>query len=250
MSDARDILKLKKQLLPTGRAFNVPSGGNFEKLLLGLADQESEAYNAAIGLLNCIIPDNEDFSQDDAIRWEKVLSISASEDDSLVNRKAAIYRKMQFPGGVKGRQHKNYLEGQLRAANFNVKIYEYGDVKNFFANTVHSSDTLHSSITVHGGWNIPSYTGIIANHIDEDMETDVPATLDNLRNIFWIAGDSFSEFVTIPPYRMEEFRHIVLTIKPLHTVAFLRIINADNWVLATGQWKMSGYWYKSGVWTF
>ncbi len=236
-------------MLPTGRAFAVPPESNFEKLLLGMASQESEAFNAALSLLDIIIPDNENFSAGDAAKWEETLSVSSSLSDSLVNRKAVIYRKMQFPGGVKGRQHKNYLEGQLRAANFNVKLYEYGDIKNYFSNTVHSPDTVHSYEIKHGGWNIPTYTGIIANFLDEDMETDVPVTLDNLRNIFWIAGDTFTQFVTIPPYRVEEFRHIILTIKPLHMVAFLRIINADNWVLATGKWNMSGYWYNSGVWT-
>ena len=249
MAKETDIVKLKKQLLPTGRAFHVPSGGNFEKLLLGLAGQEAEAFNAALGLLNSIIPDNDNFTAEDAAYWEKVLSVSSSDSDSLTNRKAAIYRKMQFPGGAKGRQHKNYLEGQLQAANFDVKVYEYGDIKNYFASTVHSSDTQHSYNTIHGGMGVPSYTGIIANYLDEDMETEVPTTVDNLKNTFWIAGETFSDFVTIPPYRVEEFRHIVLTIKPLHTVAFLRIINADNWVLATGKWNMNGYWYNSGVWT-
>jgi uncharacterized protein YmfQ (DUF2313 family) len=249
MINERDILKLKKQLLPTGRAFNVPAGGNFEKLLLALAGQEAGAFNSATGLPGSIIPDNDNFTAEDAAAWEDVLSVYSSESDSLVNRKAAIYRKMQFPGGVKGRQHKNYLEGQLKAANFNVKIYEYGDIKNHFTNTVHSQDTVHSYEIKHGGWNVPTYTGIIANYIDEDLETNVPVTLDNLKNIFWIAGDTFREYVTIPPYRIEEFRHIVLTIKPLHMVAFLRVINADNWVLATGKWNMSGYWYNSGIWT-
>jgi uncharacterized protein YmfQ (DUF2313 family) len=249
MISERDILKLRKQLLPTGRAFNVPAGGNFEKLLLALAGQEAEAFNAALSLLDSIIPDNENFSAEDAAMWEETLSVSSSESDSLVNRKAAIYRKMQFPGGAKGRQHKNYLEGQLKAANFNVKIYEYGDIKNYFSNTVHASDTVHSYEIKHGGWNVPTYTGTIANYLNEDLENDIPVTLDNLRNIFWIAGDTFAEFVAIPPYRVEEFRHIVLTIKPLHMVAFLRIINADNWVLASGKWNMSGYWYNTGIWT-
>lgn len=38
----------------------------------------------------------------------------------------------------------NYLEGQLIAANFDVKVYEYIDVKDQFAAKVHSLDTIHS----------------------------------------------------------------------------------------------------------
>lgn len=249
MISDRDILKIKKQLLPAGRAFNVPSGSNFEKLLLGLAGQESKAFDAALGLLDGIIPDNENFTAEYAARWEKALSLSSSISDTLENRMSAIYRKMQFPGGARGRQHKNYLEGQLRAANFNVRIYEYGDIKNLLTGTDHAANTEHSFRTFHGGWKVPTYTGIVANHIEETLEEDVPPTLSNLKNIFWIAGETFDTFVTIPPYRIEEFRHIVLTIKPLHTVAYLRITNADNWILATGRWNMAGYWYNTSLWT-
>jgi uncharacterized protein YmfQ (DUF2313 family) len=249
MINGTDIVKLKKQLLPTGRAYKVPSGGNFEKLLLALGEEEKEAFNKAIGLLNIIIPDNEDFTAEDASYWERVLGIAGSSDDSLSNRKAAIYRKMQFPGGAKGRQHKNYLEGQLKIANFNVKVYEYADIKDKFFGTVHSLDLPHAADVHHGGFNIPEFTGIIANYIDEDNEVDVPLTVENLRNVFWIAGETFDQFVTIPPYRLQEFRHIVLTIKPLHTIAFLRVINSDNWILASGEWNMAGYWYNSSIWT-
>lgn len=250
ISDADDIVKLKKQLLPTGRAFSVPVGGDFEKLLLGLADEESDSFNDALGLLDIIIPDNSNFTIADAEKWEKVLSISSSEDDSLANRKAAIYRKMQFPGNVKGRQHKNYLEGQLKAANFDVKVYEYGDVKDYFTNKVHSLETEHSLNTTHGGgYDIPFYNEIVANYLDKDMEVPVNPTIDNLRNIFWIAGSTFNEFPNIPPFRLEEFRHIILTIKPLHTVAFLRIVNIDDWILSGGTWNMLGKWYNTASWT-
>lgn len=249
ISDADDIVKLKKQLLPTGRAFNIPVGGDFEKLLLGLADQESDSFNDALSILDMIIPDNANFSVADAVRWEKVLSISASGNDSLANRMAAIYRKMQFPSGAKGRQHKNYLEGQLRAANFDVKVYEYGDIKDYFTNKVHSLDTKHSFSTIHGsGYEIPFYNEIVANYLNKEMEIPVTPTLDNLRNIFWIAGDTFDEFPNIPPFRIEEFRHIILTIKPLHTVAFLRIVNNDDWILADGTWNMLGKWYNTASW--
>jgi uncharacterized protein YmfQ (DUF2313 family) len=244
-----DIVKLKKQLLPTGRAFNVPTGGVFEKLLFSLSGEEISAYNAAMGILNEIIPDNSEFSTDEAARWEKILSISAAENDSLSNRKKVILRKMQFPGLAKGRQHKNYLEGQLRDANFNVRIYEYNDVKNYFKTVVHSATLPHSQRIRHGSLIIPSYTGIIANYLDGSLETIVPASIENLRNVFWIAGETFNQFVTIPPYRVEEFRHIVLTIKPLHTVAFIRIMDSSNWILANSTWNMNGYWYNSELWS-
>ena len=245
-----DIVKVKKQLLPTGRAFYVPKDSNFEKLLNGMAVEELNAINGSVNLLNSIIPDNDNFTEEDCAKWENTLSVYASALDSIENRKAAIYRKMQFPSNTKGRQHKNYLEGQLRAANFNVRIYEYSDIKNNFSATVHSPDVDHSYATVHGGWEIPLYTGFIANFLDETLETIVPPTIENLKNIFWIAGESFSEYVNIPPYRIEEFRNIVLTIKPLHTVAYLRVTNLDNWILATGKWNNSGFFYNEALWKY
>ena len=249
LSSANDILKSKKQLLPTGRAFYVPVGGVFEKLLLGMADAESEALNEALSILDTIIPDNENFSADDAARWEQVLSIPTNELNSITDRMASIYRKMRFPSNAKGRQHKNYLEGQLKAANFNVKVYEYGDIKNYFTNKAHSLDTLHSYDTTHGsGFAIPFYNEIVANYLDGSMETPITPTIENLRNIFWIAGDTFDDFPNIPPYRLEEFRQIILTIKPLHTVAFLRIVNEDDWILADGTWNMDGNWYNTSTW--
>lgn len=248
-SDYDDIVKLKKQLLPTGRAFNVQVGSNFEKLLLSLADKESESLNDSLAILDMIIPDNTVFSVADAAKWEQVLSISGNDDDSLANRMAAIYRKMRFPGNVKGRQHKNYLEGQLQAANFDVKVYEYGDIKDYFTNKNHALTTEHSYNTTHGGgMAIPFYNEIVANYLDKDMETPVTPTIDNLKNIFWIAGDTFNDFPNIPPARIEEFRHIILTIKPLHTVAFLRIVNDDDWILADATWDMTGFWYDTAIW--
>lgn len=250
MSNSTDILKLKKQLLPTGRAFKVAENSNFEKLLLGLGESESDAFNDAIGQLNSIIPDNNSFTLADTLKWEETLGISSNELDSLTNRKAAILRKMQFPANVLGRQHKNYLEGQLKAANFNCKVYEYSDVKNNFASTVHKSTTTHSFTTIHGGWKIPAFTGTISNYIEPELEPEIIPTIENLRSIFWIAGNTFDEYFNIPPYRVEEFRHIVLTIKPLHTVALLRTINLDNWILATGNWDNLGYFYNTGIWTY
>jgi hypothetical protein len=249
MINNQDILKLKKQLLPKGRAFNVPIGGYFEKLLLGLGGKESEAYNQAIGLLNSIIPDNIFFSTEDAAYWERTLSISSSLDDSITNRMAAIYRKMTFPGNTKGRQHKYYLQGQLRAANFPVTIYEFNDIKNRITNEYHSLDTVHSVGTRHGGMEIPFYTGVIANFLDPTNETPIEITLANLKNVFWIAGNTFDDYVNIPLSRIEEFRNIVLTIKPLHTVAFLRVLNADNWILAGGTWNNAGFFYNSSIWS-
>lgn len=249
MSSENDILKLQKQFLPTGRAFKVPRNGNFEKLLSAKAIEYSNAINDNADLLNKIIPDNEEFTENDAAKWESVLGIYGSGEDSLTNRKSAILRKMRFPSGAKGRQHKKYLEGQLRAANFDVRVYEYNDVKGYFSNQEHSLNTQHSYQTTHGGGLvIPFYHSIVANFLNAEDETDVQPTINNLPTVFWIAGETFNEFANIPPFRLTEFRNVILTIKPNHTVAFLRIINEDDWILATGKWNMNGYWYNSATW--
>lgn len=248
MPNTSDILKLKKQLLPKGRAFKVPANSNFEKLLLGMAGKESQAISDIIGMLDTIIPDNASFSAEDAAQWESFFALAASAE--LDARKAAIYRKMQFPANVKGRQHAKYLEWTLSQAGFDCQVYEWIDIRNKLSSITHSANTQHASSTRHGGMSIPAYSGIVANFIKQADEVQIPNNIQNLKNIFWICGKTgFDSFVDVSDDRMDEFRHIILTIKPLHTVAYYRLTNLGNWILEDGTWNMSGEWINSALWS-
>ena len=249
MYSAKDVTRIQKQLLPTGRAFKVPENGNFEKLFDGIGEQKAVALNSAISILDSIIPDNNLFSVEDCVVWEKTLGIYADENDTLENRKSSIYRKMQFPSNIKGRQHKSYLEYQLKQAGFDCKIYEWAEVKNMTEQEQHSTDTIHAIDTEHGGINTPEYSSIVANFIDENDEIVFNPNLQDLKNCFWISGQTFGSFFELPLNRLDEFRKIILTIKPLYMVGLLRIgVVADNWILVDGTWHEENVWYDKSLW--
>lgn len=226
------IRALALQLLPTGRAFKAPEGGWLRTLLDTLAIGEARAYNDALAVLNAILPDNANFTVDDASDWEKRLGMVASTAP-LATRKLAIARKMSFPGTIKARAHYLYIEGQLRAAGFDVYLHE-----NRFPDGLGGFDT-QSPVTVFGGSGLLNnqhgqfnhgqrnhgglWGDIIANHIDlqRDLTFNVGA---NLRATFFICGQTLGTPAYVPANRRDEFRELILKLKPVQNVGYLFII--------------------------
>lgn len=219
-----DILKLTKQLLPTGRAWRLPDSGVFKKMMYALGISEQRAYNFALGVLNRILPDNDSFTADDATQWERRLAINAGTGYiPLSTRKSSILRKMQFPGGFLNRQNYRYIEAQLQLAGYNVTITEnYSDLPTSLP-TVHASDTLHSSSTKHGGTVI--INDIIANSINKGEVFYI----NTYKRCFYLDG-------SIPFNAIKAFRLLVLTLKPVDTVAILRLeyTNEKEFVFMSG----------------
>lgn len=248
MINTNDILKLKRQLFPTGRAWKIPTDGDFEKMLLALSEQEVVAFNAGLNILNSVIPDNDDFTEADASAWESALSIAYTSENTLADRKLAIYRKMAFPSNVRGRQHKNYLEYQLRQAGFNVTIYEYDDIKDKIKAISHAQGVHHSYNSRHGSLVLPNFTGMVINKIEQEDEPAITLTFEVLKNCIWITGADFS-FLPVLNSRNAEFRQIIMHMKPAATIAILRIApTAVAWILDTGYWNNSGYWFNTSTW--
>lgn len=124
MTVTETILFLTKRLFPTGRAFRIPHSSWSEKMHKGLIESEARAYNDAISTLDSAIPDNGNFTEEDATDWERRLGLITNTMVPLEDRKLAILRKINHPGTIKARQHYLYLQGQLRAAGFDVYVYE------------------------------------------------------------------------------------------------------------------------------
>jgi uncharacterized protein YmfQ (DUF2313 family) len=247
-SSTEKILKLSKQLLPTGRAFSCPEDSNFEKLFLSLSEVQADALDSISGILDKILPDNENFTASDAARLEKILGVSSGITDTLEERKQALLRKVAFPRNVKGRQHKSWLQQQLREAGFNVTIYEYSDFKDLVSSVSHGDDTQHSYDVRHGGLQMPLYTGYVMNCANQDEEKEFSVTLESVRRCFYISGDNFS-FIPITSDRFTEFRNIIMKTKPIMTVALLRTAPSSvSWILDTGYWSSSGYWFNTSTW--
>lgn len=235
------IVQLTKNLYPRGRAFKMPEGGYFEALHQGLAESENKAFNDAISILDSQLPDNDNFTADDATDWEVRLGMIVNPTAALDDRKAAIRRKLAFPGNIKARQHRLFIQKQLRDAGFDVYVYE-----NKFDNGSGGYDTkLPNQITgfAHGQYahgQLPhggASGGRVVNHIDEVIDSDFVIG-SNLKSTFYIGSaaigtsDNFGvvtgsyplaqgdAFVDIPESRRAEFRQLILTVKPAQTVCF------------------------------
>ena len=227
-----DIIKLSKQLYPTGRAFKMPVDGYLDKLTYALSLSENKAYNDAVAIKSSILPDNADFTVDDATDWERRLGLIQSTA-SLSDRKLAIKRKMNHPGDISARQHYLYVEGQLQAAGFDVYVYEnrfpdggggfdtQSPVDVFggsgFLNSQHGQ--FNHGMRNHGG----TWGDIVVNNID--LSRDISFSVgNNLRSTFFICGNPIGTVAYVPATRRNEFRQLILKLKPAQSVAYLFIV--------------------------
>jgi len=232
MSTLDRIIKLADQLYPKGRAFKFFTGSEFTLLNTALGLSEGRAYDDALAILDAIIPDNDNFTVDDADDWERRLGMITNPSVSLDDRKTAILRKMNHPGTIPARQHFLYLEGQLQAAGFNVFVFE-----NKFPDGSGGIET-RDPITVSGGVGADQnqlgeaqlgdaqlgggFGNIIVNYIDETQDLLFNVG-DNLRSTFFIGADPVGDFADVDLDRKDEFRKLILTIKPAQSVGYLFI---------------------------
>ncbi len=227
------LMALTRQFYPTGRAFRMPFGGYLETLHFALNISEMQAYNDAVSILNDILPDNDGFTEGDATDWERRLGLITNPAVSLEDRKKAIARKMNSPNRNPARQNYLYIEEQLQLAGFDVYVFE-----NIFPNypsgyitqTPYEVSGSSEIITLmqhgdfqhgdqeHGGF----YNNKIVNYINEidDYSFNIG---QNFRCTFFIGGNPLGTFANVPEARHDEFRQLILTLKPVQTVGYLFI---------------------------
>jgi uncharacterized protein YmfQ (DUF2313 family) len=226
------ILALTRQLYPTGRAFKMPFNGFLEKLHIGLALSEARFYDDAISILGDILPDNANFGEDDATDWERRLGLITNISVPLADRKLAILRKINFPGVVPARQSHLFLQKQLQDAGFNVFVYEnrFPDYPSGYVTKTPEELYAGSFITSinhgqfnHGQFNHGGvYNNLIVNHIDESLDFGFSIG-DNLRSTFFIGGATIGTYADVDVNRKNEFRQLILRVKPAQMVGFLFI---------------------------
>lgn len=229
------LLNITKRLYPKGRAFRIPTGSLLEKMHKGLIVSENLSLESAISVLDSILPDNANFTTDDATDWERRLGLISNPLTILADRKAAILRKMNHPGTIPARQHWLYLESQLQLANFNVYVYENRFLSggNWITKTpaeftssaiagqaVHMFDSsyLEHGQVQHGG----HFNKIIANSIEASIDASFNIG-NNYKSTFFLGGPTAGSFVNLEISREQEFRQLVLKIKPAQSVAFIFI---------------------------
>ncbi len=216
------IMNFIKLMYPTGRAFNIPENSNFEKLHTGINEVTTALLGDAFSFFDSVFPDNENFTAEDAAIWERRLGLISISSLNLNIRRAAIFRKLRFPGNVAARQHRNYIEDQLRQAGFNIRIYPNvppfqlpSDIVNIeIPQTQHGDDLQHGLGSQHGGANFE----LIANSLERNESF---STGGNLSHTFFISGDTLETPAEILESRITEFRELVLKLKPANTVAFV-----------------------------
>jgi hypothetical protein len=250
MESEEKILQLTKQLYPRSRAFKLFAGSYFERLHIALAKSETRAINDSLAILYAILPDNDNFTAADGTDWERRLGLISNPDVELSLRKLAILRKMNHPGTIKARQHYLYIQGQLQAAGFDVYVYEnldgalpesiisnqglfgdhgeyehgqfeHGDVYSVFNNLFIPPE--HGEMD-HGSFehNEFVYANKVVNNIfvEGDSFFNDGATS---RAVFFIGGNPLGTFASVPLARRNEFRQLILKLKPVQNVGYLLI---------------------------
>jgi hypothetical protein len=227
------IKNLGKQLYPTGRAFKMPFGGELEKINAGLAKSEQRVYLDSVAIMNGLLPDNDNFTEADATAWERRLRMIDGSNTSLENRKLAIKRKMNHPGTKKPRQDRLYIQAQLQAAGFDVYVYEnifddgmggftYKTPAEFSLTTYPTIDIQHTSRIQHGQVRHGvQYGNKVANHIEDDLDNSF--YVGDFSCSFFVGGSTEGSWTDVELTRKDEFRQLILKLKPAQNVVFLLI---------------------------
>lgn len=219
MSTVSKIIRLTRQLYPTGRAWLMPDGSVFAKLHTALADSEANAHTRLMRTLDSALPENAQFDEADAANWERALGLLVNPSVSLDDRKLAIQRKINHPGAIKARQHYKYIEGQLQAAGFNVYVHEQTNPVRILLDAKYGRFSYGTAN--YGQVGVLNFGfQLIANYLDpaKDAEFNVGGPVEQ-RSLFFIGGEVFGDQVAVPAVREKEFRDLVLKLKPAHTVA-------------------------------
>jgi hypothetical protein len=243
-----DLLKLSKRLFPTGRAFKLPIGSNFEKLIYALGKSEQRALTQGLSILDEILPDNANFSEADAAQWEQKLNLKVNPTTTLAQRKLLILRKYQHPGIHIYRQSLIFIQQQLQDAGFNCFVYENKPLVDYWNKfKVQFSSTAQMGLpNVYGGQNEDKWY-IVANSKYPDEIYNI-GSVDNNKGVFIIAGSSLSTPADISAAMLIEFRKLILTLKPCNTVAVLNINLINDWILANNIWDDNGHWFDTETW--
>ena len=218
MFSIESIKKLTRQLFPTGRAFDYPEGGDLDKLMSGLIESEKRATDDVNSILYQILPDNDNFTAEDATKWENRLGMINGTGVLLSDRKAAIIRKMNHPGDIKARQSWDYLQNSLQTAGFDVYVYENLSEIPILGEVVQSGQVQSGQVQSGSA----PFIFKVVNSLDAAIDREFVVSTD-YRSTFVIGGPTFGSSSNVTEARETEFRQLILKLKPAQTVAFLYV---------------------------
>lgn len=223
------IINLTRSLLPTGRAWRMPTGSNMERLFKTLAKSESRAVEDATTIFNSLIPDNDMFTLDDATDWERRLGMISNPAVPFADRKAAILRKMAAPGVNPAKGHYLWIQQQLQDAGFAVYVYEnifpvYPNGYMSVAPSVYygtgNLKKKYYGTTQYGQQGGAYWNNKIANSIiqSQDDKFDLNGSYDST---FFIGGPTLGNYASVLATREVEFRQLILNLKQVQNIGFL-----------------------------
>lgn len=212
---------LTRQLYPTGRVWWLKKNSIFDRLHQAINRSFIRVIRDAKLTVDSTFPDNDNFTIQDCELWEYRLGLISNSSLSVEVRRQAILRKIAYPLGVKARQHPLFIENQLRLAGFDVYVHEntkpYKTPADVIAlsigNTQHGGVTQHGLGTVHGSLGFE----VIANL---DTPNESFSVGSNIWATFFIGGENLGDVATVPFSRLQEFKELVLKLKPAHTVVY------------------------------
>jgi hypothetical protein len=210
-------------------------GGILYRLHSAIGDVQEQTWNDALSILDSAIADNANFTIDDANDWYRRLGIYNSGTVALADMMAAINQKLNYPGEqIYGRSHYQFIEDQLQAAGFNVRVYENRfplgpgwitkSPYDILGGTTHVAQygmAMYGSVQY--GQLATSNVTKAVQYLEESKDALYEAylaTAYGYRNTFYISGYPINTFATVPAARKTEFRQLLLQLKPLQMCGF------------------------------
>lgn len=209
-------------------------GGILYRLHSSVGVVQSQFWDDAISTLDCAIADNLNFTIEDARAWYRSLGIFDSGSVPLADMMQAINQKLNYPGDViYGRSERSFIESQLRNAGFDVRVYENifpdgmggwetrspGTVLGVTIGEAIYNDVAYGEAQYGENWSMAGIS-LCVNYLEESKDS-LFVVGANYRSTFYVAGATITTFANIAAGRKDEFRQLLLQVKPTQTVGFL-----------------------------
>lgn len=248
--DSEDIKNLYLQSMPKGRAFDWSNSVYGKALFQSFANVDSDYLQTTQDILDGMFPSNSNFDVEDARKLEKRYGILINEELTLSERKQSIEDRLSYPNGIYARQSASYMQYRLRRAGFDVYVHENrfespttnrarsgiarsgdarsGDVYKYYTvenNNISYTEEINNYIDVIAdNMSDVSRSGVARSGVSRSSNSITSYTDEELRFTFFIGGETFPDFADVSQQRKDEFRHLILKLKPCQTKGFL-IIN-------------------------
>lgn len=246
-----ELFNLYATLLPDGRAFDIKNSYNFRKIFDAVSRLQDDLINDSENVLIGLDPNNEYFTEEQAKKLEKRYGLYINESLDFATRKQRLISRMTAPGDQLAKQHWSYIQKRLRDSGFDVYVHENrftssvlgsGYAGTAFAGTAFAGSEGFDYYAINP--ETTGYTEQCNNYIDVSKDTppeafmstagtmfagtayatDPPVESDDWwKGCFFIGGETFGTLAEVEQTRKNEFRHLILKLKPAHSRAYLLI---------------------------